>query len=709
MPKLIIYLDMIIPLRQVNPKTKILFFTLVFILIPGAVLSYLGLRSIDKNVESLRTNFVGTINLVCDKLEREVINQEEGLLNNLINLYPELKSQTELQMWLRDIQEENPAIDYPFFLYTDGGFISSDISFSKNKSSESQTGIFLEEISDFKIAEEAEFIKKDYFKAIQYYKKLLGADITLKERVQLHSRIGRCYYKAGKINKGIEEYRKILKVNDDNIIIGTVPSSVAALSQISDGYKVLNNAETYNNSLIELYERVLYNPWDLDGGGYLYYLKSAIEDVKSMLDSDYENKQSERNINQLINKGRELLDQIRFVDLYKQRIFSEIVSGPNTEAYSELKPQHISFMENNISHQLGYFKLPPAFQKSRVLALCYKIEKDYILSHLLPEVLTAVELGSDVLIGILDENENLLYLREDLQISNYLAAKNFSQLFVSWKVAMFDRSGNTIEELAGKEKRFYFGLFAGIIFIMAVGIFFTVRAVIHESEVSRIKSDFVSSVSHELKTPLSLIRMFGETLETGIVTDENKRQEFYSIIRKESERLTHLINNVLDFSKMDAGIKEYNFIEADLIKIIRSSLEAYKFHIRDLGFEIKSKMPSETIMVRIDEDAISQAFLNLLSNAVKYSKEKKYILVQVWKDIDSAVISVEDHGVGIPIKEQKKIFDKFYRVSAPETTEALGSGLGLTLAKHIAEAHGGTIEVESEVGKGSIFTIRIPI
>ena len=131
-------------------------------------------------------------------------------------------------------------------------------------------------------------------------------------------------------------------------------------------------------------------------------------------------------------------------------------------------------------------------------------------------------------------------------------------------------------------------------------------------------------------------------------------REFYSIIRKESERLTHLINNVLDFSRMDTGVKEYNFEEADLVEVVRSSLEAYKFHIRDNGFEIESELPDESVTLKIDKDAISQVLLNLLNNAVKYSEERKYILVKVSKNSTSALISVTDQGVGIPKEELEK-------------------------------------------------------
>ncbi|GAH70574.1 unnamed protein product, partial [marine sediment metagenome] len=265
--------------------------------------------------------------------------------------------------------------------------------------------------------------------------------------------------------------------------------------------------------------------------------------------------------------------------------------------------------------------------------------------------------GRDVFVGVLGEKDSLLYLQHNRPMSNYLVAENFSQLFVTWKVALFDRDGKSIEQLVGRERQLYLAFFVGIIAVMLIGVIVTVRAVIHESEVSRMKSEFVSNVSHELKTPLALIRMFGETLDTGIVTDEKKRREFYSIIRKESERLTHLINNVLDFSRMDTGVKEYNFEEADLVEVVRSSLEAYKFHIRDLGFEIESELPGELVMDEIDKDAISQVFLNLLSNAEKYSEDRKYIRVEVRKDSTSALISVTDHGVGISKEELKKIFD----------------------------------------------------
>ena len=696
-------------LKHISPKTKILFIAFLLILFPGAFISYLSLQSINQKAENLRTKFGGTVSLVRDKLESEVFQLEANLRNSVIEIFPKPENDVNLNILLGNIEAENPAFKHLFLVNTDGGLISSSVSFGWNKTSGSQPLMNPKADANFKLAEKAEFIGKDYLDAIGLYNKALAYAKSSQERTLFLSRIGRCYFKTGKYKKGIDEYKKILEFGNDETTIGEVPATIVALSQIANGYEALKADKEKYNVLLELYQQLLDHPWDLHGGEYLFYLKTIHGEIRKLEASNININSTERSIEELMIRGNKLLEQIRFIELINRKILSEIEADLRQTPSSEFQSHNISREENNSTLQLGFFKLPTAFQQSQLVALGYQFEKDYILSNLFPEILTSVELGRDVFVGILDDKDSLLYLQDNHPIANYLVAENFSQLFVNWKVALFDQDGRSIEQLTGNEKQLYLVLFVGIIVVMLIGIVVMVRAVIHESEVSRMKSEFVSNVSHELKTPLALIRMFGETLDEGIVTDEKKRREFYSIIRKESERLTHLIDNVLDFSRMDTGVKKYHFVEADLVKVVKSSLEAYKFHIRDNGFEIESELPDELVMLKIDKDAISQALLNLLSNAVKYSKKGKYILVKVHKNSKSAMISVTDKGVGIAKEELKKIFDKFYRVPTTKVEEARGSGLGLALVKHIVDAHDGTIEVESEVGQGSKFTIKIPL
>lgn len=696
-------------LKHITPRTKILFVAFILVLVPGAIISYLSLQSIKQKAENLRTKYSGTVNLVRDKLENEVSRLETNLRNSVIEQSPGSDKAPVLKVWLQNIESDNPAFKHLILINADGGLISSSVSLGWNKPAGPRPMVNQQAAASFNMAEKAELIKKDYIESITLYRKALASSTSSQDHTLLQSRIGRCYFKLGEYGEAISEYKKILELESDEMHIGNIPASIVALSQITDCYEALKAHKEQYSTIVELYQHLLDQPWDLAGGEYLYYLNSVRDKIDKTEVPVMISNSAERNFEDLVIREEKLLEQIRGIEFIKINILSEIESVLRQGSPSELQLHDISREVNDSAFQLSFFKLPAAFQQSQLLALAFQLKKDFIITNLFPQVLASVELGKDILVGILGGNDSVLYLQHSHPVSRYLVAENFSQQLAGLKVALFDPDGKTIEQLTGKEKRLYLMLFIGIIAVMLIGIILIIRAVIHESEISRMKSEFVSNVSHELKTPLSLIRMFGETLDSGIVTDEKDRRKFYSIIRKESERLTHLINNVLDFSRMDAGVKLYNFQEVDLVEVMKNSLGAYKFQLSDIGFNIESDLPDESVILKIDKDAISQVLLNLLDNAVKYSDEEKFILVKVCKDSASALISVMDRSVGIPKDELKKIFDKFYRVSTARTKETRGSGLGLSLAKHIVEAHGGTIEVESEVGKGSKFTVRLPL
>jgi signal transduction histidine kinase len=230
-----------------------------------------------------------------------------------------------------------------------------------------------------------------------------------------------------------------------------------------------------------------------------------------------------------------------------------------------------------------------------------------------------------------------------------------------------------------------------------------------ELRLSRLKSDFVANVSHELKTPLALIRLFAETLELGRVPSAEKEQQYHRIINKESRRLTQLINNILDFSRIEAGRKEYRLVRTDLAAVVRDVVDAYRFPIEQQGFELDLDVADDLPEMELDPEAISQALINLLNNAIKYSPEEKRIRVSVRGDGGRVLVSVADRGIGIPKSEQKRIFEKFYRGEHSLVHTTKGSGLGLALVQHITEAHGGRVEVTSAPGEGSTFTLSLPV
>jgi signal transduction histidine kinase len=269
--------------------------------------------------------------------------------------------------------------------------------------------------------------------------------------------------------------------------------------------------------------------------------------------------------------------------------------------------------------------------------------------------------------------------------------------------------GTTFANISNHFARSNYLILGALSLLMGGGMLLTYRNVAREFALAKLKSDFVSNVSHELRTPLALIRLYAETLELGRISNPEKRQEYYEIIRKESERLTSLINNILDFSRIESGKKEYSFRETDVADLVRSTLESYRFEIEQNGFQFEQKIANDLPQVWVDREAIARSLLNLVNNAVKYSASEKYLGVNLSRDNGGVRLEVVDHGIGIPAKEQPKIFEKFYRVEDPLVHNTKGSGLGLSLVRHIVQAHGGEVAVESEPGQGSKFIITLPV
>jgi signal transduction histidine kinase len=252
-------------------------------------------------------------------------------------------------------------------------------------------------------------------------------------------------------------------------------------------------------------------------------------------------------------------------------------------------------------------------------------------------------------------------------------------------------------------------LILGVLSILMIGgLVLTYRSVNKQVALARLKSDFVSNVSHELRTPLALIRLYAETLELGRITTEGKKHEYYGIIRKESERLSALINNILDFSRIEAGRKEYDFRETDIAELVRNTLDSYRYQIEQQGFALEEQI-DPVPAVRVDREAIARALVNLVNNALKYSDNEKFLGVRLYRDQSVLKLEVSDRGIGIERHEQSRIFEKFYRTGDPLVHNTKGSGLGLSLVRHITRAHGGEVEVESAPGRGSKFTLSLPL
>lgn len=239
-----------------------------------------------------------------------------------------------------------------------------------------------------------------------------------------------------------------------------------------------------------------------------------------------------------------------------------------------------------------------------------------------------------------------------------------------------------------------------------------VRVTKREIALSALKGSFVADVSHELKTPLSLIRMFGEMLSSGRVSSEEKAQEYYRIITRESTRLAQLINTILDFSRIEAGHKVYRFSLVDIGEVVRQTYESYQHELTEKGFEHHLTVEDRLPLVSADADAIAQTVLNLINNAVKYTDDEKQIDVSVERETRrgrrGVLISICDRGIGIRPEDRVHLFDGFFRAPDDRVRRRRGAGLGLAVVKHVIDAHDGSVDIETRLVKGSVFRVFLP-
>ncbi|MBK7105509.1 MAG: HAMP domain-containing histidine kinase [Ignavibacteriae bacterium] len=346
-------------------------------------------------------------------------------------------------------------------------------------------------------------------------------------------------------------------------------------------------------------------------------------------------------------------------------------------------------------------------EKRELRIVLFVINMDKFIKNILSKRINSIS-NNELIVSIF-HNKNLISYTggNEVTFSDLLEYKKlwaFPNYFLG-----ISTPGKTIKDIVRERSTTNLIMLALLNIVILLGIIFLFINIRKEIKLSQLKSDFVSNVSHEIRTPLALIGMFAETLELHRVETEEQKDEYYKIIRKETERLTRIVNSILNFSKMDSRSKKYNFEKTNLNLILDEVLKTYQHELNNSKNECIINKAIHLPDLELDKEAVMEAVINLIDNALKYCESKCKLEISTGIDKNFAYLEVCDNGIGISKENQKKIFEKFYRVTSGNVHNTKGSGLGLSLVKNIMEAHNGNVIVESKLGEGSKFQLKFPL
>jgi len=380
------------------------------------------------------------------------------------------------------------------------------------------------------------------------------------------------------------------------------------------------------------------------------------------------------------------------------------IDGEKHQVFAHLADFHTTDERTKNLHGKAYgyygFAIP-----ARTLAVNYFPK---LLREHLPHMAKLLAADADIAGWVVDENDKVVSSTQTSKQASFAVEEPLPRgVLPGWKL----RAGFTGLDLDRMDNSAFLrglGLSLGIVGLLLFAIVSIGVTASRAMNLSRAKSEFVASVSHELKTPLALIHGYVETLHSNRLRSAEQREDYFRIAEAEVLRLSAMIDRILESSKIEAGIKSYSPELTDVTAVVDETVMHFSYELEKGGVTLVRDEMETHLIARVDPESLSQAVLNLLSNAVKYSGRDGRIELRVHRQGDEIAVSITDSGIGIPKDEQAHIFRKFYRVNSGAAAQRSGAGLGLALVRHFAEAHGGSVTVESEPGRGSTFTLLLP-
>jgi len=642
----------------------------LFILLPGAFLGVFALRVLRQESQLARQRTRESLERTAEEIGRD-LDAEFRRWNDAVRSAASLKGPLESNSF--------PEIVGQAFSETGGGVF---LSISDERLEVFPPGALLyfsrslapaqpapsRPPSGLAEAESLEIARKDYTRAIRAYRNLLDSAAAGSQPLILQ-RLARTLRKAGRLEEAAGAYRDLRRL--DAVWIGGLPSDLIARAELCSLASERGDTAYLAQEALSFYQDLASGKWLLDKPRYLYYsdlVRTWCQDSRAEA-GEFDSLRA--------TEGRRLA---------LSRAAEDFLKNPRTV----LPGEGVAYLAFRNTDPFAAVLVSADVLGSRWRSRIFSGRPEAL------EVVLYAADGSPVF-GSPPPAAPPFAVTRDLRIDD-----------TPWLLQIWPSRPEAIYTDIRQRRALSLAMLGFVTVMLAFGGYLTVRIVKRELEIARLRADFVSTVSHEFRSPLTGIRQLGGMLLDGRVTDPEKQRGYFKMIVQESDRLSRLVENILDFSRMEEGLKEYRFEPLDPSPWLRTLVADFVTEIAAHGAAVEADIQDGLPPISADKEALGSAVRNLLDNAVKYSPGSKTVWFEAGAAGGAIKISVRDKGVGISEHDRKRIFDRFYRAEGEISKRIKGAGLGLSLVKHVVTAHGGTVECQSRIGEGSIFTIRLP-
>ena len=690
----------------------LIFFLTIFI--PSIFLGIFGIRAIRNERFRVAGQIENEQRRIVEYLKSQVQSNFRELGTSLQNLahsspipekdYPEIKNTLVTQLG------NNPLIEYVFISYEGEDLFFPQFQPDLGAETTAVTQFKSSQLVILRRAERYEFEQRRYDAAISLYRQLFDESKDENLRAQMLSNMARSQLKKKDFESAIKNYNTIIEDFESSSSSSNLPLAVISGLQIVNCYKELGDSDAAVTTLLALYRNICDMTWDLTEAQFRTYCSLIDENLTAItaeMGPEFSDSEYSQELDRIKDLHEERIEQWRVMKNIDQKIMPELVNVFSRSSDSGLSPVFYAKIIDDTSYLIASVSFSEELNNDLSGLIGAKADQEYLAGHVLKELIESQQLSENTNVVISDLAGRPILGNKIESTESASVTEFFDDNFPPWKIEFFRDETSGLSGIDIK-KNFYFWTIVVLLIVLTFGAALIMRTVAHEMDVLKIKSDFVSSVSHEFKTPLTSIRTLIERLQEGKVDDKTKMNQYFSVIAQDTDKLTRMVGNILDFSKIEEGKREYDFVETDVVQFVSNHIQEFQKDELLKNFSIQASVQEDIPPISVDREAISQVLNNLLDNAVKFSADKKKIQVHLRKDNGDIVLEVKDFGIGIPPDDLDKIFEKFYQGKNALKQTVKGTGLGLTLVKHTVEAHGGRVSVKSKVGEGSTFSLVFP-